>query len=157
MKCKKVVKLQVGKDGIVSVETNSESQKKLEILRNGEVLKSYVIESDGDFSDEFRVNSNQFIIPKNDVSDLFAIDRFFKFRVVIGGQLVGFGSLQVFDNIPCCQEIAANVKNSDIVEISQSESMKPFALPDIDVKPLVEKTKQISDFFAALMAEDGYI
>jgi hypothetical protein len=105
--CQKVIQLQKGFDKSVTFNTDSNEPKRLEILRNGIIVKTYFAIESGDFlgsefSSDFEICKIEFKVTQSDIQALFELDRFFDFRLIIGDKLTACGGVQVFEMLPNC-------------------------------------------------------
>jgi hypothetical protein len=157
--CKRVIQLQKGFDKSVTFNTDSSEPKRLEILRNGIIVKTYFAIESGDFlgsdfSSDFEIGEIELKIGGSDIQALLELDRFFDFRLIIGDKLTACGEVQVFEILPNCAKASSVIKSN--IEISQSENTKPFNLDDIDVTPIVIETQKTDSFFDKIMNLHGY-
>lgn len=156
-KCLKNIQLQLGFDKTVTFSTNSSKPAKLEILRNGALVASFAAGDflGNDFSSEFGTGVFEFLIEKSEIQKLFDLDRFFDFRLVVGGELFVFGGLRIFGTLPTCannQKPAANFET----KIETIEPEKPYVLPDIDTLPISDAENELESFFEFITKKHNY-
>ena len=171
MKCLKNIDLRVGFDKTISFSINSNESKRLEIVSNGAVLKTYfdlasdIFDNsfsdefekessnlsndifDNSFSDEFEKARVEFFVPKSDVQELFNMGRFFKFRLIFGQNMVASGDAQVFDSVPDCAKKSTIWNTSEIVIKVDSKTVMPLQI--------VDKVLDTDLFLLAVLNEKG--